>query len=847
MTHLTANAKRRTLAAWTLVLLLAASSAGYAQLTSSGCGGEGDPVCTRDNVAYTANNTYSSRSSDGMACDYGLLPDNNGYCQNSTRRHFNNTGTSTLGQQIEAQEFSIGADTPINWLSLMGTHNSFSSWNEGAEKSLVADQQWSLSDQLQAGARNIMLDVHFYFDQMRVCHNGNSDFDGLICPNTQDGRLYLFAIKEIAYWLKQNPGEFVILRLNNTVDDQYDFLLDGPIQEYLGSMAFTPNDFTGGMWPTLRELRGRGKQIIVIGNNSTQWIHSWSRYVLNDAYPKTTGLDKCYNDDGLDVRSRKYNQFAYISEDRSGSATLGKYRTGELDAYLFPLLDSCGFSFIDVDFLYSLSRAVVAPQKDDTDDRPQASVWSMAPGVSPATESPMVMAGLKMQPGQKSDIHPFACAGPGIGADQGVFPAVHYPASHPWKFTKAADIWKNGETACQSEFGSTYHFWAPGSGIEYGALVAQVATTFETAPFWVNYFGGPVLTGTPNSLTLKWNKTQALPAALTMILRGGQGGTLEPSGVAASGQETFFDNDNVRMVNSNTVAVTLNPQLASGLAPGTYSETLQIDETDPATGQINSTHFPVTLQLTDTLLLSDSVVTLGNCAGQQTARVFVKSGGAFTIAPDPWIHVTTDSNTSPATLVITVDPSGLAAGLHTGYIKVSAPNTTNGGAAIQVKLTVMPQTTITSSPLPNSPVTVDGRTFIGGMNFCWAAGTAHTVSAPASYVFLAGARARFSSWTDGGAPAHTFVQPNSADVLTANYALQYRLTAGVDNPAHGSVRVAPSSSDGYYNSGTTLTLTASPSTGYHFSDFQFNQFPLPTNPLVFQITGPATVVAEFSH
>jgi hypothetical protein len=835
--------KFQAMTAGLVLVLLAASSAGFAQnnLTKSDCGGEGDPVCKPGDGAYSTNNDFPYSPSHNMSCDYGLGA-KDGFCTvNAGRHHFPALNTSMVGKQILAQEYSIGADTPINWLNILGTHNSFSNVYEGALSKIVTDQWWSLSDQLDLGARSLMLDVHYYDNQMRLCHLSTGD-DGFGCPQFQDGRLYLFGIKEIAYWLKKHPGEVVILRINNTVDGQYDYLLDGPIKEYLGSMAFTPNEFDGGKWPTLRELRAQGKQIIILSDNWTQWIHSWSRYVLYDAEPNDSGLDQCHNHNGVDVRSRNFNQFAYVAEDRSASGS-----GGELDAYLFPLLDNCGFSFIDVDFLSALSHAFIQPASDDSEPRLQASVWSLAPQTDPTVESPMVMTNLKMQPGQKSDLHPFACAGPGIGPDQGTFPPVRYPGSHFWTFTKAADIWKNGEITCQNEFGPTYHFWAPGSGIEYGELEAQAAISLETAPFWVNYFGGPVLTGTPNVISLKWNKTQAVPAnAPQIILRGGQGGALAAVPDDAP-QTEFFTSSEVSMVNAHTVSVGLNAQLASKLPIGFYTQTLRIDETDPATGQVNSTRFPVTLQVSDTLLLSSSLVTLGNCAGSPSAKVFVKSGGKFTLDPsDSWLHVTTDSSTAPATLVITADPTGLLSGLHSGYVKVVAPQTTNGGAVIQVNFTVNAQTTISSAPAsPGLSYFVDGTKTTGTRPFCWASGTAHVVSAPITETLAAGSRAQFLAWSDGGSPTHTFLQPGAADDLVANFNLQYQVTASVNNTGFGMVVLSPASSSGYYNLGTTITFTAKPKAGHSFSDFVINGTLSSTNPLVLQLTAPLNVVAEF--
>jgi hypothetical protein len=333
-----------------------------------------------------------------------------------------------------------------------------------------------------------------------------------------------------------------------------------------------------------------------------------------------------------------------------------------------------------------------------------------------------------------------------------------------------------------------------------------------------------------------------------MILRGGMGGSLHAVAGIAPNSQPFFSSNSITMANSNTVAVTVDPQLASSLPSGTYTQILQVDETDPATGQINSTHFPITLELTDTLQLSSSLVNLSNCSGPQKATVFVKSGGTFTIeAKDPWVQVGTSSNVAPATLTITADTTGLSTGVHTTYVKLSAPGTSNQYVVIQVNLTVTPQTIINSSPDTTVSIMVDGKPYSGVNGFCWVAGSQHTVAATLSDVFGAGTRWEFSSWTDGGAAAHTITQPNSGTSLTAHYNLQYHVSTAVDNQHAGTVRVSPASSDGYYTANSQVSFTAYPANGYRFADFQVNGAMNTGNPVVLQVTAPTQVTAEFAH
>jgi hypothetical protein len=71
----------------------------------------------------------------------------------------------------------------------------------------------------------------------------------------------------------------------------------------------------------------------------------------------------------------------------------------------------------------------------------------------------------------------------------------------------------------------------------------------------------------------------------------------------------------------------------------------------------------------------------------------------------------------------------------------------------------------------------------------------------------------FGSWSDGGALSHT-ITVNPGDVYTVSYTTQYLLTTSVSGS--GSIAVSPTSPDGYYASGTSVTLTETPGSGYQF-------------------------------
>ena len=181
---------------------------------------------------------------------------------------------------------------------------------------------------------------------------------------------------------------------------------------------------------------------------------------------------------------------------------------------------------------------------------------------------------------------------------------------------------------------------------------------------------------------------------------------------------------------------------------------------------------------------------------------------------------------------------------ETNFPTVSAFQTTEkstAGNVIVAKLTYSgsssPTVTITTNP-SGLAVTVDGTTYTAPQSFSWTSGSQHTtaVSSPQG----AGTRYVFSSWSDGGAVSHTVTAPSSSTTYTANFTTQYLLTSSVSGS--GSIAASPTSTDGYYASGASVQLTASPSgtfTGWS-GDASGT-----SNPITITMDTPKSVTASF--
>jgi hypothetical protein len=150
--------------------------------------------------------------------------------------------------------------------------------------------------------------------------------------------------------------------------------------------------------------------------------------------------------------------------------------------------------------------------------------------------------------------------------------------------------------------------------------------------------------------------------------------------------------------------------------------------------------------------------------------------------------------------------------------------------------------TISANPV-SEQIIVDGTSYKGSVTLQWTVGSTHTVSAP-NRPASNGSSATFVRWSDGGAATHTVTANSTATLYRADFSIMYSVTAGVSN-AGGTVSLSPVASSGYHPANSSLTLTATPASGYCFGGWSGLIAGTPPKTTL-TVTKPYAVTANFA-
>ncbi|MDX6500062.1 MAG: hypothetical protein QOG23_3322 [Blastocatellia bacterium] len=153
------------------------------------------------------------------------------------------------------------------------------------------------------------------------------------------------------------------------------------------------------------------------------------------------------------------------------------------------------------------------------------------------------------------------------------------------------------------------------------------------------------------------------------------------------------------------------------------------------------------------------------------------------------------------------------------------------------------QVTVQTNPAGRA-FTVDGTHYSTTQIFSWVAGSSHAISTTSPQSGATGAQYVWNNWSDGGVIAHAVTAPGGNITYITNFTTQYFLTM---NAGTGGT-VSPS--NGWYNSGTSVGISATPNPSFVFNSWSgtgAGSFNGTGNPTTITMNGPVTQAAAFAQ
>mmetsp|Transcript_9479 Transcript_9479/g.13059 ORF Transcript_9479/g.13059 Transcript_9479/m.13059 type:complete len:539 (+) Transcript_9479:64-1680(+) len=420
-----------------------------------------------------------------------------------------------LKQSLKTQRKLLD-DVPFNYWYLPGTHNTAIAKSDryGLEEDYltsilnlvdplsvvyIANQQFSIIDQLNMGIRFLEIDIHWYKNDIRICHAGGIhlekldqliddickafgiefDWDSETIGCFSDDYITLNAeLDKIVAWMDQpgNEDEVFVFYF----DDQYDldewgkvpYVVD-TIALYFNQTAFTPGDkqqYFPNSWPTAKEMLAMGKRVILTsrtdyGEEMYSYLFSrdalWTEYDLSDYQ----GFSECSLASTVAVNQGN------ITRVLGDSLIYGPFFDGTTGGLLIETseqsLSACNLNFPCLD--------------QASPDLMEGMVWTWD----------------RDQPEQDQENICVAMTSFGKWRSLDCYAKLHYACQNStdvlsdyWRVSSIADVWSKGNDICKAEFGTSYRFAVPVNGF-LNSLVHEQATSKKTLPLWINYSSYP--------------------------------------------------------------------------------------------------------------------------------------------------------------------------------------------------------------------------------------------------------------------------------------------------------------------------------------------------------------------
>jgi parallel beta-helix repeat protein len=371
---------------------------------------------------------------------------------------------------------------PIGEGLWIGTHNSF---NNSADGYILPQHSYSLSDQLDFGVRRLDLDCHasIYWDPIyhlvRLSHATSGQHWGM----SPWDRPLRHAIEEIKTWMLANPGEVLIIRLENRSDDQVAelfFEFDSLVGNWILRRNEAPGENPALLTP--QQMLNMGRRIVLI-NDGTEPVVGQDRFferVVRPYWPHN-GVNAFYNEGWA------FNADTNTSEsyDPTRLVEFGGDADSDYDVELTErdarAMVEAGVNIVTMDPMgLSLAGLIVGrpPIYQSVESLASGMIWSWAENQPPVNNAPKAAKVVLVAPHTARFV-----ATTNLSESRPV--AALAVNGSCWAISGGSGAFAQGQALAQS-VGLAYSFGVPANGYHMRRLATEMERRNVTE-VWVNY------------------------------------------------------------------------------------------------------------------------------------------------------------------------------------------------------------------------------------------------------------------------------------------------------------------------------------------------------------------------
>lgn len=382
-------------------------------------------------------------------------------------------------------------NAPLTEATFLATHNSYNSsvYTIPYVRYIDPNQQLSLYDQLDMGARSIEIDTHWamnnkFSKSILLCH-GTSNHTGCSAFD----RDVTEGLAEIRDWLRANPKEVILIYIERHLDG-HEPRLAAAFHLYFRDLVFKPETLAPNKdKKTCMSLPGNiskadilkaGKQVILVAKGCDNefeeqdvFKENWNNDIFAGIGDVPTEKNS-FMDDKIELFTPypdcgranifypdvNHTSLWRVFEDRTRLSNI-IYKTKPILDDDMRALMRCGTNWATMDMLSA------------SDTRLTAAVWSWAANYPVAGDGACAFyekeSGIKNATCEKR-MAAYACK---------------EEKTHEIKAVLASGAWAQGEAMCQALAGKTWHFGTPVNGLQMTLLTKSL--TPDATTVWLNY------------------------------------------------------------------------------------------------------------------------------------------------------------------------------------------------------------------------------------------------------------------------------------------------------------------------------------------------------------------------